>query len=724
MEPCRSRPEWAKTIPKLDKRLWRLNVGLDAGESWEYLETEEEAKARPLSFAEKYFLGLDLDDAPKFKLAKAPLESAIHGYEFFRRLQLNDGHWASPYEGPMFLLPGVIFAFYITQTPFPKGWPEEITQYLVNHANDDGGWGIHTEGVSTVFGTSLNYTVLRILGMKRDHPVAVRARTCLHKLGGAIANPHWGKFWLATLNCYDWKGVNPIPPELWLLPDWFPIHPGKWWCHVRQVYLPMGYLYGEQLSCPVNSLIRELREELYVADYMSIDFSKHRNNVSEIDLYHPHTTILDSLNWIMDKYFTFFRPKWLRKLGTKKSYELIQIENENTDYACLGPVNAAMNTLCVYYQEGPSSKAFQKIIRRLHEFMWVQPEGMLMRGTNGLQVWEASFTLSALVESGLYESEVYQKDAINALNFLDRQQIRNEYAGKGYRHNSKGAWPFSNITQGYTVSDTTSEALRAVLAVQSLPEFEKPVSLCRLREAVDVLLLMQNKDNGFASYEPARANEWLEHLNPAEVFGKIMVEYSYPECTTSVVLALREFTRYDDSYRREEIEQTIHDALLFVVNSQRPDGSWYGSWAICFTYAAMFATDSLATVGRYFENCDTQRKACEFLLSKQRLDGGWSESYMACVTGNYTETDRSLVTQTSWALLALMHAKYPHRKPIERGIQFIMKSQAADGSWKQKSIEGIFNKNVAIAYPNYKFYFSIHALGLFAKQYGDYISED
>ena len=41
----------------------------------------------------------------------------------------------------------------------------------------------HIEGPSTAFGTSLNYCAIRILGMNVDHPVAVKARGCLHKLG-------------------------------------------------------------------------------------------------------------------------------------------------------------------------------------------------------------------------------------------------------------------------------------------------------------------------------------------------------------------------------------------------------------------------------------------------------------------------------------------------------------------------------------------------------------
>ena len=41
----------------------------------------------------------------------------------------------------------------------------------------------------------------------------------------------------------EWGGHQVIPAEMWLLPNWFPFHPGRLWCHCRMVYLPMCYLY-------------------------------------------------------------------------------------------------------------------------------------------------------------------------------------------------------------------------------------------------------------------------------------------------------------------------------------------------------------------------------------------------------------------------------------------------------------------------------------------------
>jgi lanosterol synthase len=48
-----------------------------------------------------------------------------------------------------------------------------------------------------------------------------------------------------------------------------------------------------------------------------------------------------------------------------------------------------------------------------------------------------------------------------------------------------------------------------------------------------------------------------------------------------------------------------------------------------------------------------------------------------------------------------------------------MQKQQSNGEWLQESIEGVFNKNCMISYPNYKFAFTIWALGKYANTYGD-----
>lgn len=169
----------------------------------------------------------------------------------------------------------------------------------------------------------------------------------------------------------------------------------------------------------------------------------------------------------------------------------------------------------------------------------------------------------------------------------------------------------------------------------------------RLCDAVDVLLSLQNPGGGFASYETIRAPHIIEKLNPAEVFGKpvlltlilqllnrltgnIMTEYAYPECTTSVITALSIFKKHYPKYRAQEIEDTTREAIKYLHGAQRQEGGWFGSWGICFTYATMFALESLSLVGENYRSSERAKRACEFLVSKQKADGGWGESYKVC----------------------------------------------------------------------------------------------
>ena len=100
-------------------------------------------------------------DLPKLPPADSPLNAATNGLEFFEKLQLPSGHWGCEYGGPMFLLPGLVYTWYITKTPIPSARATEIKNYLTARAHpEDGGWGLHIEGESSVFGIVLNYMVL------------------------------------------------------------------------------------------------------------------------------------------------------------------------------------------------------------------------------------------------------------------------------------------------------------------------------------------------------------------------------------------------------------------------------------------------------------------------------------------------------------------------------------------------------------------------------------
>lgn len=180
---------------------------------------------------------------------------------------------------------------------------------------------------------------------------------------------------------------------------------------------------------------------------------------------------------------------------------------------------------------------------------------------------------------------------------------------------------------------------------------------------------MQNNDGGFGSYERSRGGAWLEVFNPAEIFDRCMVEYSYPECTTSVLTSLSIFRHHFPNHRAADIESAVSHAIGYILANQQLNGGWYGSWGICFTYATFFALESLATVGLTYNTSVHARRACDWLASKQKPDGGWGEHSSSCELHEYVQHDKSQVVNTSWAVLALMSARYPARIVVERGIE-------------------------------------------------------
>ena len=75
---------------------------------------------------------------------------------------------------------------------------------------------------------------------------------------------------------------------------------------------------------------------------------------------------------------------------------------------------------------------------------------------------------------------------------------------------------------------------------------------------------MQNTNGGYSSYETKRAGSMMEKINPAEVFGDIMVDYTYVECTSAVMQSLKHFSEHFPDHRTQEIRLTV--VLIFLCN--------------------------------------------------------------------------------------------------------------------------------------------------------------
>jgi cycloartenol synthase len=492
------------------------------------------------------------------------------------------------------------------------------------------------------------------------------------------------------------------------------------------VYLPMSYLYGTRATAQPTELTELLKQELYIDDYDCIDWDKTRNACAEEDLYYPHPWIQDliwsGLSKVEQTLVKTSPGKWLRDNACKLAMEHIHYEDENTRYIDIGPVNKVLNMLCCWF-ENPEGSATLKHMSRLHDYLWLAEDGMKMQGYNGSQLWDCAFAVQAIVASGL--AAEYRDCLRTANNYLDQTQVQADCPGelmKWHRHISKGAWPFSTRDHGWPISDCSSEGLKAALELESLGAAltGPPIPVDRLEDCVNIILSYQNVGTGgWATYENTRSFPWVEIINPAETFGDIMIDYSYVECSSASLQALARFrVRYPDSRHKHNIEKSLTAGRNFLLSIQRADGSWYGSWAICFTYGTWFGIKGLVATGSTYETCSSLRRAVNFLLSKQMACGGWGESYLSSQKKKYIqlEGNEPHIVNTAWALLALVasgQAKYD-AAPLHRAARTLIRMQCGDGDWPQQTIMGVFNRNCMITYANYRNIFPLWALGDYA----------
>jgi squalene/oxidosqualene cyclase-like protein len=646
-----------------------------------------------------------LNDAPPLGQPADPIGAAL---AHLVSKQDTSGSWKGDYGGPLFLLPIFIATArtvgYSIDSPTRAG----TEAYLRAHQNTDGGWGLHVEGASHVFTSVLSYVALRFLDVAPADPSLVRARAFIAGHGGPVASASWGKFVLAVLGLYDWKGLHPVPPELWLLPESLPMHPSRLWCHSRMVYLPMAYLYGRKSTVPPDAQLLAIRAELYPnTSWENVDWRAARDTVSPTDRYVPRSLLARGAFLVLDA-AERFGPAGLRAKALARVLAIIRTEDEATGFICLGPVNKLFNTL-VWHFENPGGPELAAHLARLPDYLWRAKDGVKMQGYNSSELWDTAFAAQAMMATGRHHE---QRDALSAAHrFIEANQVLADVPDRrrAYRDRSTGGWPFSTRTHGWPISDCTAEGLKASMLLA--PHVAHPIPEKRLADAADLLLEMQNEDGGWATYEKTRGPAWLEGLNPSDCFADIMIDPSYVECTSASVQALAAFRARYPGTRDAAIDTAIARGRDFLLAAQRQDGSWEGSWGICFTYGAWFGTWGLRAAGLDADH-PAMRRAASFLLAKQLEDGGWGETPESCRTRAYVHAESGQAVMTAWAILALTAAGRGESEEVRRGVLFLTRRQRADGSFPDEHIAGMFNKTCAIHYDNYLKIFPLWAMAV------------
>ena len=113
-------------------------------------------------------------------------------------------------------------------------------------------------------------------------------------------------------------------------------------------------------------------------------------------------------------------------------------------------------------------------------------------------------------------------------------------------------------------------------------------------------------------------------------------------------------------------------------------------------------------------NAHYVQRAVRWVVSHQNGDGGWGETCESYTDPSLAGCGASIPSQTAWALLALFAAGQTTGPAVERGVDYLLRTQRPDGSWTDPLCNGTgFPRVFFLKYHLYAAYFPLWALGVY-----------
>ncbi|MEM9266910.1 MAG: squalene--hopene cyclase [Cyanobacteria bacterium P01_F01_bin.13] len=614
-------------------------------------------------------------------------------------LQTDEGYWWAELESNVSITAEIILLHKIWGTDSDRPMAK-AEAYLRSHQCDHGGWELFY-GDGGELSTSVEaYMALRVLGVPATDPCLTHAKNFILSRGGISKTRIFTKFHLALIGCYQWQGLPSLPAWVMQLEPPFPFSIYELSSWARSSTVPLLIVFDKK---PVYKIVPSFNlNELYIEGIENVRWElPESGNWSDIFLGLDKAFKLgESLNLIP------FREESIQKAEKW----IIERQEASGDWG--GIIPAMLNSMLAlrvlgYDVHNPVvQRGFQAIDNfslETQDEYWVQPCIS--------PVWDTALSLRGLTDSGLAPDH---PSLVKAGQWLLNKQIL-DYGDWTFKdpQGKPGGWAFEFENRFYPDVDDTAVVAMALQDITLPNETLKKAAMAR---AVRWIATMQCTTGGWAAFDINNDQDWLNAIPYGDL--KAMIDPSTADITGRVLEMHGRLASDDElahSYAADLTEQRIARGLAFLLQEQESDGSWIGRWGVNYIYGTGQALSALALLAP--QCCQKQiKQGITWLVNCQNADGGWGETCRSYDDPKLKGKGPSTASQTAWALLGLLDAALcldaDAQKTVQAGVQYLLKTQKEDGTWKESEFTGTgFPQHFYLRYHLYCQYFPMMAVG-------------
>jgi squalene-hopene/tetraprenyl-beta-curcumene cyclase len=626
------------------------------------------------------------------------LDNAIlQAQEKLLSLQHADGYWVFELEADC-TIPSeyIMMMHYLGE--IDETLQAKIAIYLRSRQSEDGSYPLYTGGNGEISCSVKVYYALKMAGDDIHSPHMSKLREWILAQGGAAKANVFTRIALATFEQVPWRAVPYIPVEIMLFPKWFPFHLDKVSYWSRTVMVPLFILYTKKATAKNPNKVNVL--ELFVTHP---DQEQH---------YFPERTLLNKIFLGLDKLGLATRPLIPNKaheLAIQKAHDwFVERMNGEDGLGAIFPamVNSYEALLLLGYDKNhelvlTARKAIDKLLVINEKEAYCQP--CLS------PVWDTGLTALAFEEiqkTGI-QSEI--GSSLNrAYDWLKSKQLTNEAGDwRVSRPNVKGGggWAFQFNNPHYPDVDDT-----AVVAFAMAESENAKLHDDSIHAATHWIMEMQSKNGGYGAFDVDNTYYYLNEI-PFADHGALL------DPPTSDVSARCAMLMAKVAQNHPEYAEPLKRTIEYLRSEQEADGSFFGRWGTNYIYGTWSVLLALEQTD-LSKNDPMYTKAVAFLKRVQRADGGWGEDNFSYHDTNFKgKYHFSTAFQTAWAVLALCAAGEGKSSEVKAGIDFILRTQQADGVWNDKCFTAPgFPKVFYLKYHGYDKFFPLWALARYRNE--------